>query len=46
MLAEKQPMHQFTTPEGLGGLALFLCSEAARTMTGAAVSMDGGWTAT
>ena len=46
MLAEKQPMHQFTTPEGLGGLAVFLCSEAAQTMTGAALSMDGGWVAT
>ncbi len=46
MLAEKQPMTQFTTPEGLGGLAVFLCSDAARTMTGVPLSMDGGWTAT
>lgn len=45
MLTEKQPMAQFTTPEGLGGLAVFLCSEAARTMTGVPLSMDGGWTA-
>ena len=29
-----------------GGLAVFLCSEAARTMTGVPLSMDGGWTAT
>ena len=46
LLTEKQPMAQFTTPEGLGGLAVFLCSEAARTMTGVPLSMDGGWTAT
>ena len=45
LLTEKQPMAQFTTPEGLGGLAVFLCSEAARTMTGVPLSMDGGWTA-
>ena len=45
MLAEKQPMGQFTTPEGLGGLAVFLCSDAAATMTGVPLSMDGGWTA-
>lgn len=46
MLAEKQPMTQFTTPEGIGGLAVFLCSDAARTITGAPVSIDGGWVAT
>jgi 3-hydroxybutyrate dehydrogenase len=44
-LAEKQPMGQFTTPEGIGGLAVFLCSDAARTITGAPVSIDGGWVA-
>ena len=46
LVGEKQPMLQFTTPEGLGGLAVFLCSDAARTMTGASLSMDGGWVAT
>lgn len=45
LLAEKQPLRQFTTPEQIGALAVFLCSEAAATMTGAAVSMDGGWVA-
>jgi len=45
MLTEKQPMAQFTTPEGIGGLAVFLCSDAARTITGAALSIDGGWVA-
>ena len=44
-LAEKQPMTRFTTPEAIGGLAVFLCSGAARTITGAPVSIDGGWVA-
>jgi 3-hydroxybutyrate dehydrogenase len=45
LVAEKQPMLDYTTPEKLGGLAVFLCSEAASTMTGAALSIDGGWVA-
>lgn len=45
LLAEKQPMHKFTSPEQIGGLAVFLCSDAAATMTGTPVSIDGGWTA-
>ena len=44
-LAEKQPMMKFSTPEALGGLAVFLCSDAAATITGVPMSMDGGWTA-
>jgi 3-hydroxybutyrate dehydrogenase len=45
LLAEKQPMLRFTTPEQIGALCVFLCSEAAATMTGAPLSIDGGWTA-
>jgi 3-hydroxybutyrate dehydrogenase len=45
LLSEKQPMLKFTTPEDLAALALFLCSDAAKSMTGTALSMDGGWTA-
>ena len=45
LLAEKQPLREFTTPAQIGALAVFLCSDAASTMTGAAVSMDGGWVA-
>jgi 3-hydroxybutyrate dehydrogenase len=45
LLREKQPMLSFTTPENLGALALFLCSDAAATMTGEALPMDGGWLA-
>jgi 3-hydroxybutyrate dehydrogenase len=44
-LAEKQPMSAFTTPEQIGGLAVFLCSDAAQTITGASLSIDGGWVA-
>jgi 3-hydroxybutyrate dehydrogenase len=45
LLAEKQPSHQFVTPEQLGGFAVFLCSEAASQVRGQAMAMDGGWTA-
>jgi 3-hydroxybutyrate dehydrogenase len=45
LLREKQPMLKFTTPEEIGGLAVFLCSEDAATMTGGTVQIDGGWTA-
>jgi 3-hydroxybutyrate dehydrogenase len=44
-LAEKQPMLQFSTPEQIGALAVFLCSEGAKTITGAPLSIDGGWVA-
>jgi 3-hydroxybutyrate dehydrogenase len=45
MLAEKQPMLRFSTPEGIGGMAVYLCSEGASTVTGTTLSIDGGWTA-
>jgi 3-hydroxybutyrate dehydrogenase len=45
LVAEKQPMHEFTSPENIGALAVFLASEAAATITGSAYSIDGGWTA-
>ena len=45
LLSEKQPMHQFTTPENIGALAVFLASDAAQSITGAAYSIDGGWVA-
>ena len=45
LVSEKQPMTQFSTPEQIGALAVFLCSDAAKTITGAPISMDGGWTA-
>jgi 3-hydroxybutyrate dehydrogenase len=45
LLREKQPMLDFTTPEKIAALAVFLCSEGASTITGAALSIDGGWVA-
>ncbi len=45
LLSEKQPMHQFSKPEGIGALAVFLSSDAASTITGSAYSIDGGWVA-
>ena len=45
LLAEKQPSHEFVTPEQLGAFAMFLCSDAAAQIRGQALPMDGGWTA-
>jgi 3-hydroxybutyrate dehydrogenase len=45
LLREKQPMLQFSSPEQIGALAVYLSSDAAATVTGTAVSIDGGWVA-
>ena len=45
LLGEKQPSLQFTTPEQLGELTVFLCSDAAVNVKGQAWAADGGWTA-
>jgi len=45
LLGEKQPSLQFTTPDELGELAVFLCSPAANNVRGVAWQVDGGWTA-
>ena len=45
LLGEKEPSMQFTTPEELGELAVFFCSEAAKNVRGVAWNMDGGWAA-
>jgi len=40
-----QPTRQFVTVEQVAGIAMFLCSDAAQSITGTHVSVDGGWTA-
>ena len=45
LLSEKQPSLAFVTPEQLGACAGFLCSEGAAQIRGAALAIDGGWTA-
>jgi 3-hydroxybutyrate dehydrogenase len=45
LVREKQPMLRFTEPHQIGALVVFLCGEDADTITGAALSIDGGWVA-
>jgi 3-hydroxybutyrate dehydrogenase len=45
LLGEKQPSREFATPEQIGALAVFLCSENAAQIRGTALPVDGGWTA-
>jgi 3-hydroxybutyrate dehydrogenase len=45
LLAEKQPSLQFTTPEQLAELAVFMCSPAGDNIRGVAWNVDGGWVA-
>ncbi|MGQ0664007.1 MAG: 3-hydroxybutyrate dehydrogenase [Pseudomonadota bacterium] len=45
LLAEKQPSLEFVTPDQLGDLVVFLCSEGAAQLRGASLAVDGGWTA-
>src|SRR5579884_1849495 len=45
VLLAAQPTKQFVTPEQVGALAVFLCRDEASAITGANISMDGGWTA-
>jgi 3-hydroxybutyrate dehydrogenase len=45
VLLEAQPTKQFVTVDQIAAMALFLCGEAAASITGANLSMDGGWTA-
>ena len=45
VLLAAQPTKRFVTPEEVASLALYLCSDTAGSITGANLSMDGGWTA-
>jgi 3-hydroxybutyrate dehydrogenase len=45
VLLEAQPTKQFVTVDQVAALALYLCSDDAASITGAILSVDGGWTA-
>jgi 3-hydroxybutyrate dehydrogenase len=45
VLLAAQPTKKFVTPEQVAALAVFLCRDDAGSITGANISMDGGWTA-
>jgi 3-hydroxybutyrate dehydrogenase len=45
VLLHAQPTRQFVTTEQIGALAAFLCTDAAASITGTALPVDGGWTA-
>jgi 3-hydroxybutyrate dehydrogenase len=45
VLLAQQPNKRFATVEEMGALAAFLCSDAAASITGTALPVDGGWTA-
>ena len=45
VILEAQPTKQFVTVEQVGALAVFLCSDSAAQITGAAHQIDGGWVA-
>lgn len=45
LLGEKQPSLRMSLPEEIAELVLWLCRPAAHNLTGAAIPVDGGWTA-
>jgi 3-hydroxybutyrate dehydrogenase len=45
VLLHAQPTRKFVTTEEIGALAVFLCTGAAASITGAALPIEGGWTA-
>lgn len=45
VLLEAQPTKEFVTVDQVAALALFLCRDEAKAITGANLSVDGGWTA-
>lgn len=44
-MASRQPSGRFVSMEGVAALAAFLCGPAGRDITGTALPIDGGWSA-
>lgn len=45
VMLKKQPIKKFVKPESVGSLCVFLSSDHADLITGAAIPIDGGWSA-
>ena len=45
LVTAKQPLPEMMNPRQIGEFILFLCSNSARSITGASLPMDGAWTA-
>ena len=45
VMLTRQPSREMATVDQIGGTTVFLCSEAAKQITGTTISVDGGWTA-
>ena len=45
VMLDRQPSREFATTSEIGGTVVFLCSAAAKQITGTTISVDGGWTA-
>lgn len=45
LVTAKQPLPEMMDPRQIGDFILFLCSDSARSITGASLPMDGAWTA-
>jgi 3-hydroxybutyrate dehydrogenase len=45
VILASQPNKRFIEIEEVASLALFLCGEMAKSITGTAIAIDGGWTA-